>query len=77
MCVEGETKTKIKAAAKAVVKECKAHTQLEPLVKTSTPPDMLRHVLAEFASILPGDTNARRSFVTSGALKNLQVRAFA
>ena len=58
---------------KAVVKECKSNQHLEPLVKPDTPPDIMRHILAEFAAMLPNDVNMRRSFVTSGALMHMQV----
>lgn len=58
---------------KAVVKECKANSQLEPMVKADTPRDVIRHVLAEFVKLLPEDVGMRRSFVTSGALMRMQV----
>lgn len=71
---EGETKTKLKGALKAIIKECRSHSDMEPLVKQDTTADVLRHVLAAFADLLPADVAMRRSFVTSGALMNLQVR---
>jgi hypothetical protein len=70
---DGETKTKLKGALKAIIKECRSHTDLEPLVKHDTPPDVQRHVLQAFVDLLPKDVAARRSFVTSGALMRLQV----
>eukprot|EP00873_Tetraselmis_striata_P020823 jgi/Tetstr1/441087/TSEL_029355.t1 len=69
---EGETKTKLKGALKAIIKECRSHSDMEPLVKQDTTADVLRHVLAAFADLLPADVAMRRSFVTSGALMNLQ-----
>jgi len=72
LCPDGETKTKLKGALKAIIKECRSHTDLEPLVKHDTPPDVQRHVLQAFVDLLPKDVAARRSFVTSGALMRLQ-----
>jgi len=33
---------------------------------------VIKHVVAQFAKILPNDAKARRQFVTSGGLKKLQ-----
>ena len=42
------------------------------MVNQNTPPGILRHVLAEFATKLGNDVKAKRSFVTSGALMRMQ-----
>jgi hypothetical protein len=35
------------------------------------PPNILKHVVAQFSKVLPHDSKARRLFVTSGGLKKV------
>ncbi|VDM03923.1 unnamed protein product [Schistocephalus solidus] len=44
---------------------------LEPLLQDS-PPNILKHVVAQFSKILPKNANARRAFVLTGGLKKIQ-----
>ena len=44
---------------------------LEPLLQDA-PPNILKHVVAQFSKVLPHDPKARRLFVTSGGLKKIQ-----
>ena len=44
---------------------------LEPLLNDA-PPNILKHVVGQFAKVLPNDAKARRLFVTSGGLKKVQ-----
>ena len=61
-----------KASVKSVIKNSGALGLLEGMVNQNTPPGILRHVLAEFATKLGNDVKAKRSFVTSGALMRMQ-----
>ncbi|KAI9330964.1 armadillo-type protein [Obelidium mucronatum] len=45
---------------------------LEPLLQPSTPFNVLKYVVGQFAKILPNDVAARRAFVTSGGLQRVQ-----
>ena len=36
------------------------------------PPNILKHIVGQFAKVLPHDSKARRVFVTSGGLKKVQ-----
>lgn len=45
---------------------------LEPLLQLSTPPNILKYVIAQFSKILPHDVSARRAFVTSSSLARVQ-----
>lgn len=64
-------KAKAKEALKEVVHCCGDLQALEPLLDVETPGEILRHVLAEFASGLPKSVPMKRSFVTSGALMRM------
>ncbi|GBP19896.1 Sperm-associated antigen 6 [Eumeta japonica] len=50
---------------------CLHRPALEPLLHAAPPP-ILKYILAQYAKILPNDAQARRLFVTTGALKKIQ-----
>ena len=62
-----------KASLKSLIKNCGDLNLVQTLVSEVTPPEILRHVLAEFGAKLGADVAAKRSFVTSGGLQRLQV----
>ena len=62
---------KSKRALKNILTKCVHMPALEPLLHEA-PPNVLKHVVAQFAKVLPHDSNARRLFVTSGGLKRIQ-----
>jgi hypothetical protein len=62
---------KCKKALKNILQKCVHLPALEPLLHDA-PPNILKHVVAQFSKVLPHDTNARRLFVTSGGLKKIQ-----
>ena len=71
--VVGEALTdRAKAALKSLVKNVGDLRLVEPLIDEATPKPILRHVLNEFAVKLAKDVNAKRDFVTGGALMRLQ-----
>jgi hypothetical protein len=70
--VGSDLKTKSKRALKCILEKTLHLEALEPLLHLSTPPNILKYVIGQFAKILPHDVAARRSFVTSGGLQRLQ-----
>lgn len=62
---------KAKKALKNILQKCVYLPALEPLLHDA-PPNILKHVVAQFSKVLPHDAKARRLFVTSGGLKKLQ-----
>eukprot|EP01066_Platyproteum_vivax_P008246 Platyproteum_vivax@DN341_c0_g1_i1.p1 len=66
-----DLKQKSKEALKAIIDKTTHLAALEPLVPEA-PPNILKHLLAQFAKILPKDLEARRSFVQSGGLQRIQ-----
>ena len=60
-----------KKALKNILQKCIHLPALEPLLHDA-PPNMLKHVVAQFAKVLPHDAKARKLFVTSGGLKKIQ-----
>lgn len=62
---------KSKKALKSVLQRCTDLSSLVPLLYEA-PCNILKHVVCQFSKVLPHDTKARRSFVTSGALAKLQ-----
>ncbi|KAJ1549154.1 Sperm-associated antigen 6 [Cladochytrium tenue] len=72
----GETgsdlKTKAKRALKCILEKTLHLEALEPLLDSSTPANILKYVVAQFAKILPNNVAARRAFVTSGGLQRIQ-----
>lgn len=71
---EGNTdlKTKTKRALKSILEKTLNMDALEPLLQLSTPPNILKYVVAQFGKILPHDVIARKAFVTLGCLQRLQ-----
>jgi hypothetical protein len=67
-----DLKTKTKRALKAILEKTLHMEALEPLLQLSTPPNILKYVVAQFSKILPHDVTARKAFVTSGSLQRLQ-----
>ncbi|KAK9819679.1 hypothetical protein WJX72_001032 [[Myrmecia] bisecta] len=65
-------KAKVKAALKQVIHQCKQLSALHPLVSASTPRELVRHVLYEFAQVLPTAVEERRAFITCGAFMQMQ-----
>ncbi|KAJ3110875.1 Sperm-associated antigen 6 [Phlyctochytrium bullatum] len=70
--VGSDLRTKTKRALKCILEKTLHLEALEPLLQPSTPPNILKYVVGQFAKILPHDVGARRAFVTSGALQRLQ-----
>lgn len=62
---------KAKKALKNILQKCVFLPALEPLLHDA-PPNILKHVVAQFSKVLPHDSKARRLFVTSGGLKKIQ-----
>lgn len=70
--VGSDLKTKTKRALKCILEKTLHLEALEPLLQPSTPPNILKYVIGQFAKILPNDVAARRAFVTSGGLQRVQ-----
>ncbi|XP_063680584.1 sperm-associated antigen 6-like [Bolinopsis microptera] len=66
-----DLQTKAKKALKNILQKCVHLPALEPLLHDA-PPNILKHVVAQFSKVLPHDPKARRLFVTSGGLKKVQ-----
>lgn len=66
-----DLKTKSQRALKSVISKCTDLAALEPLLH-NTPLKILKHILEQFAKVLPNDHAARKSFVTSGGLQKVQ-----
>eukprot|EP00769_Ergobibamus_cyprinoides_P000180 gnl/Ergobibamus_cyprinoides/1174.p2 GENE.gnl/Ergobibamus_cyprinoides/1174~~gnl/Ergobibamus_cyprinoides/1174.p2 ORF type:complete len:195 (+),score=63.34 gnl/Ergobibamus_cyprinoides/1174:150-734(+) len=62
---------KAKRALKFIIAKLVYVPALDPLLHTS-PPEILRYVIEQYAKILPGDQDARRMFVSSGGLQKVQ-----
>ena len=60
-----------KKALKNILQKCVHLPALEPLLNDA-PPHILKHVVSQFAKVLPHDAKARRLFVTSGGLRKVQ-----
>ena len=67
-----DLKVKAKRALKAILSNTLSMNALEPLLQLTTPPNILKYVIAQFSKILPHDISARRAFVTSGGLARVQ-----
>jgi len=67
-----DLKIKTKRALKSILEKTLHLEALEPLLQLSTPSNILKYVVAQFAKILPNDVAARKAFVTSGSLQRLQ-----
>jgi len=66
-----DLKTKSKRALKAILSKCTHLHALQPLLHEA-PVKVQKYVLMQFASVLPNDTDARRTFVQNGGLQFLQ-----
>lgn len=66
-----DLQTKSKKALTNILQKCVHLPALEPLL-SDAPPNILKHVVGQFAKVLPHDAKARRLFVTSGGLKKVQ-----
>lgn len=66
-----DLQVKTKKALKNILQKCIHLPALEPLLQNA-PPNILKHVVAQFAKVLPHDAKARKLFVTSGGLKKIQ-----
>jgi len=66
-----DLQTKSKKALTNILQKCVHLPALEPLLYDA-PPNILKHVVGQFAKVLPHDAKARRVFVTSGGLKKVQ-----
>ena len=62
---------KAKKSLKNGLQKCVHLPALEPLLHDA-PPNVLKHVVAQFSKVLPHDVKARKLFVTSGGLKKVQ-----
>lgn len=60
-----------KRSLKNILQKCTHLPALEPLLHDA-PPNILKHVVGQFAKVLPHDSKARRVFVTTGGLKKVQ-----
>lgn len=63
--------SKATRALKNVLQKCVNVPALEALLGDA-PPSILKHVVAQFAKVLPNDTKARKNFVTSKGLQKIQ-----
>merc|ERR1719331_2724669 len=66
-----DLKLKSKKALQNILQKCTYLNALEPLLHDA-PPDILKHVIAQYSKVLPHDPRARRLFTTSGGLKKVQ-----
>merc|ERR1712048_94659 len=66
-----DLQSKSKKALKNILQKCTHLPALEPLLHDA-PPDILKHVIAQYSKVLPHDAKARRIFTTSGGLKKVQ-----
>ena len=60
-----------KKALTNILQKCVHLPALQPLLQDA-PPNILKHVVSQFAKVLPHDAQARRQFVTSGGLRKVQ-----
>ncbi|KAG7317627.1 hypothetical protein KOW79_018662 [Hemibagrus wyckioides] len=60
-----------KKAFKSILQKCTYLPALEQFLYEA-PSNVLKHVIYQFSKVLPHDSKARRSFVTSGGLKKVQ-----
>lgn len=66
-----DLQAKSKKALKNILQKCVHLPALEPLLNDA-PPHILKHVVSQFAKVLPHDAKQRRQFVTSGGLRKVQ-----
>ena len=68
--VQQQKKQQSKKALKNILQKCVYLPALEPLLHDA-PPNILKHIVAQFSKVLPHDPKARKLFVTSGGLKKV------
>ncbi|XP_008305657.1 sperm-associated antigen 6 isoform X2 [Cynoglossus semilaevis] len=66
-----DLQVKSKKALKGILQKCTDLPTLQPLLYDA-PSNILKHVVCQFSKVLPHDSKARRSFVTSGGLAKVQ-----
>lgn len=66
-----ELNLKASRALRSVLQKCVHLPALEAVLSVA-PPEILQHVVKQFAKVLPNDAPARKLFVTSGGLKKVQ-----
>jgi len=66
-----DLRQKAKRSIKFITQQTTSLSALDPLL-FQAPPAILKHVVAQYAKILPKDVESRRKFVTSGGLQRLQ-----
>lgn len=66
-----ELTLKASRALRSVLQKCVHLPALEAVLSVA-PPEILQHVVKQFAKVLPNDAPARKLFVTSGGLKKVQ-----
>lgn len=69
-----ELKKKAKRALKDILRMCSVLDALEPLIQDA-PDEILIYILNQFKKILPTDSNAKKNFVLSGGLRNIQAKS--
>jgi 3-methyladenine DNA glycosylase AlkD len=70
-----DLQTKAARALVSIVQKCTHLPALEALLAADVPADILAHVVAQFAKILPHDAQARKAFVASKGLQKVQLLA--
>lgn len=70
-----DLQTKAARALVSIVQKCTHLPALEALLAADVPADILAHVVAQFAKILPHDPQARKAFVASKGLQKVQLLA--
>eukprot|EP00768_Dysnectes_brevis_P003536 gnl/Dysnectes_brevis/2518_a3018_793.p1 GENE.gnl/Dysnectes_brevis/2518_a3018_793~~gnl/Dysnectes_brevis/2518_a3018_793.p1 ORF type:complete len:503 (+),score=188.64 gnl/Dysnectes_brevis/2518_a3018_793:46-1554(+) len=66
-----DLRQKARRSLKFIVQKCTHLPALDPLLHQA-PPAVLKHVVGQYAKVLPQDVDARRQFVTSGGLQRIQ-----
>lgn len=69
-----DLRKKAKRGLKNIMVMCTVLDALEPLIQEA-PDEILIYVLNQFKKILPTDPNAKKNFVLSGGLKNIQKKS--
>ncbi|KAJ1512952.1 Sperm-associated antigen 6 [Coelomomyces lativittatus] len=71
-CTDEEVKQKTKRALKGILSKTLSMEALDPLLRISTPPSILKCVLSQYSKILPNLVEARKQFVITGCLQRMQ-----
>ena len=68
-----DLKGKCKAALKAIISKCVFLPALEPLLlMPTTPAEILKYLVEQYAKVLPTDLEGKKEFVSCGGLMRLQ-----